>query len=61
MKMDKNTVYYECYHCKECPTEILWNNNSHYSELHLPEAVDGGLFDCPNCGEVVCGEDLTVI
>lgn len=56
--MSQETRYYECYHCNDCPTEIQWNEHSHYSEDLLPEAVEGGLFDCPSCGEVVCGEDL---
>lgn len=49
---------YECYHCDNCPTEEDWNSNTHNSSIILPEAIDGGMFDCPNCDEVVCGEDL---
>lgn len=53
---------YECYHCNECPTEIEWNNHSHYGEdMDLPEGLEGGLFDCPSCGDVVCGEDLNPV
>jgi len=52
---------YECYHCNECPTEIEWNKNSHCSDELLQDAVNGGIFDCPSCGEVVCGEDLNEV
>jgi hypothetical protein len=54
---------YECHHCLECPDEKDWNNNSHYHDdtLLLPKGLGGGVFDCPNCGEVVNGEDLTEV
>lgn len=61
LKVEKK---YECYHCNNCPTENEWNGASHYGDdkdTLLPNGVDGGLFDCPSCGEVVCGEDLTEI
>ncbi|MED2737768.1 hypothetical protein [Bacillus toyonensis] len=57
---------YECYHCNECPTEEEWNEHNRiyiltFGSDPLPEGLDGGRFDCPNCGEHICGEDLTEI
>lgn len=51
-------IRYECFHCHDCPTEEEWNENRHYSDLKLPEGLEGGVFDCPSCENVVCGEDL---
>jgi predicted RNA-binding Zn-ribbon protein involved in translation (DUF1610 family) len=52
---------YECYHCQHCPTVEEWNNHSHSSDCLLPEGEDGGVFDCPECGQVVCGEDINPV
>lgn len=57
---------YECYHCSDCPTEEEWNEHNRVAfsvlgGIPLPEGLNGGTYDCPSCGEFICGEDLTKV